>query len=268
MARRARMSSVTGIYHIVICGREYREIFHDAEDFSNMLSIIGKAKRDKGFQLLAYCLMDNHAHILLKEGLDALSTSMRRITVGYAKYYQKKYEQLGHVFQDRFKSEPVEIINNLPQLIDFIHCNPIKAGIISKAGVYRWSSYGSYSHANGEQDDQTDVLVLQKILKEYGMQDYTPAEEVNAIKIGFLEVMGISEEHIDTADIPVIVSGIMREYALKLEDLHELVDKAKRDLVLAELRQATKMPIRRLAAMTGLSKDIVFRADKNISKYQ
>ena len=84
--------------------------------------------------------MDNHVHLLLKEG-EELGTSIKRITVGYVQLHNNKYGRTGHLFQNRFSSEAVEDDKYLMTVIWYIHRNPLKTGMVSRLKEYSWSSY-------------------------------------------------------------------------------------------------------------------------------
>ncbi|WP_296561632.1 transposase [uncultured Acetobacterium sp.] len=90
--------------------------------------------------MYAYCLMDNHVHLLIKEG-EELGTSIKRITVGYVQLHNNKYGRTGHLFQNRFNSEVVEDEKYLMTIVRYIHRNPIQAGIVTRLEEYPWSSY-------------------------------------------------------------------------------------------------------------------------------
>lgn len=89
--------------------------------------------------------MDNHVHILIREGKEPLSKVMKRIGVSYVYWYNWKYERNGHLFQDRYKSEPVEDDKYLLTVIRYIHQNPLKAGIVDSIDQYQWSSHHEYT---------------------------------------------------------------------------------------------------------------------------
>ena len=108
MPRRAREKSNSGIYHIMLRGANRQEIFHEDEDNLRFLVILDKYSRQSEAKVYGWCLMDNHVHILLREGLEELSLTMKRVGVSFVWYYNNKYETTGHLFQDRFKSEKVE----------------------------------------------------------------------------------------------------------------------------------------------------------------
>ena len=136
MARAIRKKSGTGVYHVMLRGINRQDIFEDDEDYSQMTSILrGQSERydDKGLRLspfctfYAYCLMSNHLHLLIQEREDTISNIVKRIGVAYAHYFNKKYERNGHLFQDRFRSEPVDDIGYFVTLLRYIHQNPLKA---------------------------------------------------------------------------------------------------------------------------------------------
>ena len=91
--------------------------------------------------LYQYCLMDNHVHLLLKTGSESLSHLMKRIGVRYAAYFKWKYHRTGHLFQDRFRSEPVEDDSYLLAVYRYIVLNPVKAGLCEKPGAYPWCGF-------------------------------------------------------------------------------------------------------------------------------
>ncbi len=112
MPRRARLKSASGIYHIMLRGANKQEIFHDDEDCRYFLTTIKRYKVISGMDIYGWCLMNNHVHLLLKEGQEEIATTMKRIGVTYVYHYNCKYKTVGHLFQDRFKSENVEFITN------------------------------------------------------------------------------------------------------------------------------------------------------------
>jgi len=104
MPRQKRLLSPTHIYHVMVRGNSGRDIFLDDEDRKRLLRIIETKKKEEGFILFAYCLMNNHFHLLLKENRDNISQIMKKINTTYALYFNKKYQLSGHLFQNRFRS--------------------------------------------------------------------------------------------------------------------------------------------------------------------
>lgn len=144
MPRARRMKSETGIYHVVLRGINKQTIFEDEEDNELFLQTLNQYKKKSGYKILAYCLMGNHVHVLMKTEDDPLGQCFRRIGASYVYWYNLKYYRVGHLFQDRFKSEVVETDDYLKAVIRYIHRNPIKAGIVNRLEDYTWSSYREY----------------------------------------------------------------------------------------------------------------------------
>ena len=138
-----------------------QNIFEDEEDYRRFLMILFQMVcpvDEKGYPLpsrcifYAYCLMPNHVHLLVREASDNLADVVKRIGGSYAQYFNKKYQHFGHLFQDRFKSEPVNDNAYFFTLLRYIHQNPIAAGICRDLGNYPWSSWGEYERTgNGIQ---------------------------------------------------------------------------------------------------------------------
>ncbi|MDW7670534.1 MAG: transposase [Bacillota bacterium] len=140
MPRTARKKSRTGIYHVIMRGNNRDRIFHCEQDYGAFLKRLRKYRDECGFGLYAYCLMDNHVHLLLKEEEEPLSDAMRRLCGSFVGWYNKKYDRIGHLFQDRFRSEVVEDDAYLATALRYIHRNPVKAGLCDDPADFPWSS--------------------------------------------------------------------------------------------------------------------------------
>jgi len=137
-------------------------IFLGDEDYKKYLHILGDVKADCGFQLYAYCLMENHLHLLIRVGSveqgdgslrepsprDGITTGLeaifKRVGVRYVQWFNKKYWRAGSLFQGRFRSEPVETSGYFLSMIRYIHQILVKTWLSEDVGGYAWSSYGEY----------------------------------------------------------------------------------------------------------------------------
>lgn len=160
MPRGPRQLSSSGIYHIMLRGINQQVIFEDDEDYLKFVEIIVKYKEICKYKVFAFCLMSNHIHLLLKIDEDCLATAMKRIAGSYAFWYNRKYYRMGHLFQDRFKSEPVEDDSYFLTVVRYIHQNPIKAGMINELYEYKYSSYFDYYCGESEVVDMDFVYTL------------------------------------------------------------------------------------------------------------
>ena len=144
MPRQARKKSSVGIYHIMLRGVNQQQIFEDQEDYDKFLQVLKDCKAISGYKLFAYCLMGNHIHILLQETNEPIELLMKRIATRFVYWYNIKYQRAGHLFQDRFKSEPVENDAYFLTVLRYIHQNPVKSGICKNVSAYENSSYNEY----------------------------------------------------------------------------------------------------------------------------
>ncbi len=144
MPRKARKKSESGIYHIIMRGINRQNIFEDEKDRTKFIQTIHRFKDKSGYDVYAYCLMANHVHLLLRVGQEPLEQLMRRICGSYVYWYNWKHERIGNLFQDRFKSEPVEDDTYFLTVLRYIHQNPLKAGLVRSIEKYKWSSYNEY----------------------------------------------------------------------------------------------------------------------------
>ena len=144
MPRQARKKSSTGIYHIMLRGINRQQIFEDDEDRERFLETLVNYKDECGYTIYAYCLMGNHIHLLMQEGKETLTQVFKRIAGSFVYWYNWKYHRTGHLFQDRFKSEPVEDDAYFLTVIRYIHQNPVKAKICKTAEAYPYSSMREY----------------------------------------------------------------------------------------------------------------------------
>ena len=139
MPRQARKKSESGIYHVMLRGINQQQIFEDSEDCDKFIQILQECKAVSGFKLFAYCLMGNHIHLLIKPEKEPLEQVFKRIGGRYVYWYNVKYQRVGHLFQDRFKSEPVEDDSYFLTVIRYIHQNPVKAGLCKNIKDYKYS---------------------------------------------------------------------------------------------------------------------------------
>ena len=163
MPRAARIKSETGVYHVMLRGIGKQNIFEDDLDKQKFLMLLAECKTKSGFNLYAYCLMNNHVHLLLKTGNEPLEIIFRRLGSNYVYWYNTRYERVGHLFQDRYKSEPVEDNAYLKTVIRYIHYNPVKGGL-SKDIHYPYSSFAAYERGDTEglTDIETPLAVIGK----------------------------------------------------------------------------------------------------------
>jgi putative transposase len=255
MPRKQRLKSKTGYYHIMCRGNERRNIFGDEQDKVRFIDTLCEKQRENTFGLHAFCLMDNHFHLMISEGNDDIAKSMKRITVSYVYYFNKKYGRVGHLFQDRFKSEIVEDDAYVMALARYIHQNPVKAGMVTTVEDYQWSSYRSYLDGGsfGKLIEAETVLGLfsknketaKQLFKQY-MNEYTDMPFFDMVEKSKLR----SEAALE------LFRQLLRERGI---DYNTYQKAQLTDTLLKEFSHRTNWSVREIAALTGINKDKVNR---------
>ena len=151
MARQARQKSESGIYHVMIRGIGKQILFEDDKDRLRFIDSLEKYKAEESILLHAFCLMENHVHLLVQDTCGKLDLFMKKLEGSYAFYYNRKYERTGTLFQERYKSEPVDSDPYYMIVLRYIVRNPEKAGICAH-NTYPWSSYRNYFGNAGATD--------------------------------------------------------------------------------------------------------------------
>jgi putative transposase len=145
LVRQVRTWFAGAKYHVTSRGIRRSPLFLEDEDFEKYLAIIGETKARYPFTLNSFCLMTNHTHLQLKTLETPLPLIMKHLNTKYAKYFNKKYDFSGHVFDKRYGAE---LLNSPEYEIDvskYIHLNPVAAGIVMAPEDYPWSSYRAYA---------------------------------------------------------------------------------------------------------------------------
>lgn len=140
MPRRRRQLSDSGIYHAMLRGNNRQDIFLDEDDYRRFLRSLEVVKELSDCCVLAYCLMTNHVHLVIQTQEEPIGQVIKRLGVRYAWWYNTRYGRVGHVFQDRFRSRPVDDDGYLITLLRYVWNNPVQAGLVRLPEHYRWSS--------------------------------------------------------------------------------------------------------------------------------
>ena len=250
MPRYPRKRSLTGVYHVMLKGIDGRDIFLDEEDKLKFIQNTIKARKKGIFELYAYCLMDNHVHLLIKES-EEIGTSIKRITVGYVQWHNNKYARTGHLFQNRFLSEPVETESYLLTVIKYIHQNPLKAGIVTQLADYKWSSYLQYLNAYKGITSNIDSPLIMEYFKHQPDFEQYMNETTDSECLEYKPSAKYSDE---------TLKQIIKE-SLNINDILE-IPKNKRSEIIKDIHQLTQASIRQLARVLGVGKNIIERALK------
>ena len=141
MTRPLRLEFAGALYHLTSRGDRQEPIFLDDGDRRRFLDLLGKEIQQQGWLCYAYCLMDNHYHLLIETPQPNLVRGMRRLNGVYTQGFNRRRKKSGHVFQGRYKSILVDKDNYLLELCRYIVLNPVRAKMVKAPGDWGWSSY-------------------------------------------------------------------------------------------------------------------------------
>ena len=141
MVRPLRLEFAGALYHITARGNARQAIFNDDHDSKVFLEFLGREVTQQGWNCYAYCLMSNHYHLLIETPEPNLSKGMRRLNGVYTQYFNRHHDRVGHLFQGRYKSIVVDRDEYLLELCRYIVLNPLRAGLVTDPGEWRWSSF-------------------------------------------------------------------------------------------------------------------------------
>lgn len=205
MPRIARYLLNTSFFHVMVQGINKEEIFRENKDKEKYLNLINKYKKMYDVAILAYCVMNNHTHMLIYcESIEKLSIFMHRINSNYAKYYNIKNSRIGYVFRDRFLSEPIYDEKYLYTCINYIHLNPVEGGITEKAEDYIYSSYGEYINSSGLTRDKIfkKFIDVENYKLDYTQNDLYMDIDVNVEKMIRAKIMAFCKlENINIEEV-------------------------------------------------------------------
>lgn len=141
MARPLRIEFPGAIYHVTSRGNARRKIFQDDSDRETFLSTLAWVVERFGWICHAYCLMDNHFHLMIETPEPNLSRGMRQLNGVYTQGFNRRHRKVGHLFQGRFKAILVERDSYLQELARYVVLNPVRAKMVKSPKDYAWSSY-------------------------------------------------------------------------------------------------------------------------------
>jgi putative transposase len=141
MARPLRIEYPGAVYHITSRGNAQNDIFLGDEDRANFLEILSTTIDRCKWLCHAFCLMDNHYHLLIETIDPTLSKGMRQLNGVYTQSFNRRHDRAGHVFQGRYKAILVQKGGHLLELCRYVVINPVKANIAREPGDWKWSSY-------------------------------------------------------------------------------------------------------------------------------
>ena len=238
MPRKARKETKSKINHIVVQGQKKEYIFKTEKNMQKYFQIL-KSKKQDSIVILSYCIMHNHAHILVfSNNIENVSKYMQKVNTAYSNYYNKVQNRVGYVFKDRFYSQSIESERQLYNCINYIHNNPVKAGICNNPEDYKYSSIHNLK------DNQKVLELIKKIC------DFNNYEKFD------------DNIFIDIKDINIndYIEKIKKQYNILTDEIKN--NKGILKKVIKEAREQTEVSIEELAKILEISKSTVARYAK------
>lgn len=149
-------------YHITSRGNHRDDIFREKADFNMYLTMMRESLsyyEEYNYELVCYCLMTNHVHLLIRANEKETANLIRRVHSMYSRYFNKKYNYTGHLWQDKYFAELIKDDIQMLETSRYIHLNPVKANIVKKAEEYQWSSYSMYIEKTKEKLINSEILL-------------------------------------------------------------------------------------------------------------
>lgn len=252
MARTARVKSTTGIYHIIIRGTDMQPVLAEPDDKSEFLNLLQYYKNKCGYEIYGYSLLDDHIHMVLKEGPKTISNIMKCIGVKYVAWYNARHDREGRLFHDRFKSEPVEDDEYLRKVLRCIYQEPVRVGLVTEVGKYKWTSYPSYIHEDHgfvDCDRLLDLFGADEGHRRIAFRKYMNAPTNDVCLEACREK--ITDE--DLFSLLLRLSGTKNAADLKK------ISKGKRNEVLREVKAKQSTSTWQIAKVSGFSQSLISR---------
>lgn len=237
MPRTIRKIGRTGWAHIILRGINREDLFFDDDDYQRFASTIARYQRELKFEIAAGCLMSNHVHLLLYSEDRDYAQIIKKITVSYAIYYNQKYDRVGHVYQDRFRSEPVDDDGYLLTVARYIYRNPSKAGICAP-GDYKYTYIDKEGILSSYFGDEQRLMEFLDTENEDTCLDYDTEPGMNDAEL---------------------ISRLRKESGIESPLAIQQLSKQERNRILKLLKN-NGASVRQISRVTGINRNIVQRA--------
>ena len=250
--RIARQYKNASFFHIIVQGIRKEDIFRKERYINEYLKLIKKYAKDLNIKIIAYCIMNNHAHLLLEtKQIEYISKMMQKVNSLYARYYNyMENGRVGYVFRDRFISEAIKNKTYLINCVKYIHNNPVKAGICNKSSDYKHSSFNIYTRISKRKRDG----------KIFTKEEYIEICKNTQTKQSFIEVCD--------KNIEEIISQGIKAYLKKeqIELCNIFIERVKLKGLIKYLKNVEKVQYVKIRETLDLNKGIMESILRDIRK--
>lgn len=250
MPRHARKDLVSKFVHIMAQGINKEYIFQEGPCKQKYLKLLQKTKNDYNIDIISYCIMDNHVHIVAYyQEIDELSTYMKRINTTYAKWYNNQKKRVGYVFRDRYKTEQILDLHHLYSCIIYVHNNPVKAKIVDRPELYKYSSYKDYL---------SDSYILNsKILQilNLNLEDFKTIF-IKSKDLDIYNFRGISPQK--------VINKYLKDN--NIESINDIISKKHTNELINLLKDKSQISYDEISELLGISRKTLYRVMKEFGK--
>lgn len=181
-------------FHVMVQGIRKENIFKENNFKEKFINLSKKTSKENDVSIFAYCVMNNHAHILVyTENTSNLTKMMHALNMSYANRYNSINKRCGYVFRNRYKAEEITDVSYLKNCIKYIHNNPLKAKLCMRCQDYPYSSYNEYLYK----------LIDTRILNEFLGNDLSYLFESTERAEDIVNFMDIENEYEENSDLTI-----------------------------------------------------------------
>jgi len=255
LPRQPRTKAITRLYHVIIRGINKQDLFLDGQDYKKMINELINVKEKYEFELYSYVIMTNHVHLLIYDKRDNLSKTMQSLTIKYSLYFNKKYERVGHVFENRFNSKIIENKEYLRNLVRYIHKNPENAGLSTE---YTWTSYKEYISKKKGIVTVKFILDLFGDTREIAINNFIYFHQNYDKKNDYNKDYELVKNINDEEAIKMMKELSNEENLLKIQ----LYEKNKRNSIIIKLLKIEGISKVQVSRILGISKRTIYNIEK------
>ena len=253
MPRIARKDYHTNFFHIIVQGINKEYIFNKKEYIEKYLYLLDVNAKKFEFKIIAYCVMNNHVHILAyTEKIENMAKVMQKTNTSYGIFYNKEEDRVGYVFRNRYYTQAILTEEQLLRCLVYIHNNPIRAEMVENINQYKYSSYNNYIYKTGNVTDEIIKLIFGSCYK------YLEMFKAIHNNIDVKELNDIVEEDID-------YQNILNEYEMKTKkSLEEIkLNNANLKALIKYLKDEFELSQRDISKILNINKNKVNRILKS-----
>lgn len=287
------MEYAGALYHLTARGNDRQSIFRDDHDRQRFLACLTREVRQLRWRVHAYCLMDNHYHLLVETPEPNLARGMRRLNSAYSRSFNRRHDRVGHLFQGRYHSVVVQKESYLLELSRYIVLNPVRAGMVDEAKYWPWSSYRATAGLSPSPEFLETRWLLDQFHRALGTARDAYRSFVNhdSVRCPWDDLRGNAwlgsesfRELVDNAlktknlrDVPKaqkqplrptqkqVIESVLDAFALTEQQLWKRTNQEAFQGAVFLLRRAAKIPVRDVARLAGVAPSRIYVIQRRIA---